>query len=331
MKRLLVYPFTLDMLPIARYYKGFTEYEDVLPIVEEGSVIPVNQDICCLDGGSSTGIKASADFESALAVSDDVMFIGEPRDAQMHRKYITMAEGMGKKIILYDTHLPEYNAQVSPEDKLAYIPVPIITVMGQGQQCNKFDIQLGLRRTLQKRGYKVSQVGTKRYSAAFGFCGLPAFPDFPLWKKILLYNRFFADIVRKESPDVLIVGIPGGIMPIDKYNQELFGETAIAVSRSLSPDVSILSMYLSQVEDNFLNDMTNYAKYALGTTLDFFHMSNTRLFLERDMRTFGFITTNCDDMPKIARDNMFNVFAHDSAETVYERIVAQLQDNIEVL
>lgn len=144
----------------------------------------------------------------------------------------------------------------------------------------------------QEQGYKVSQVGTKRYSALFGFHVLPQFPEAPLWKKILLYNRYFKDIVSREDPDVLIVGVPGGIMPIDERHNELFGETAIAISKSLNPDVTILSLYLVKVDSAFLSDIEKYFRYALGVSLDYFHLSSSKLVFEQDMRTINFLITD---------------------------------------
>ena len=212
--------------------------------------------------------------------------------------------------------------------------MPVVLVAGQGQQCNKFDIQLGLRRKFQEADYKVSQVGTKRYSSLFGFHTLPQFLEAPLWKKILLYNRYFKDIVSREEPEVLIVGVPGGIMSIDEWYNELFGETAIAIAKSLSPDVTILSLYLSKMDSEFLNETKNYFRYALGVSPDYFHLSNIKLVFEQDRRTINIlITDSCRvfDGQEETDDRFFNVFLPESCDPAYEGVISQLQNNIETL
>lgn len=47
--------------------------------------------------------------------------------------------------------------------------------MGIGQNVQKFDLQLYLRSRFIDKGYKVSQIGTKKISGLFGLHPLPDF------------------------------------------------------------------------------------------------------------------------------------------------------------
>jgi len=347
MNKLLVFPFTLDTAPIARFRHLLAKYDSIIPVVEEAAAFTSGMDVSCVDGGSYCGLAVTTDFESSIADASGVLFSSIIMSKETMQKNISIAKEHGKKLYicggladwledgLEDTcclDYPPYSLDVVPEDRLFEIPVPVIIVTGQGQQCGKFDIQLGLRQKFVELGYKVSQIGTKRYSALFGIHALPMIPYAPLWEKIILYNRFFKSVVDKEKPDVLIVGIPGGIMPLKERHNELFGETAIAISKSIHPDISILSMYYGKIDRDYLSNTMNYAKYALDSQFGFFHLSNTKLVVELDLRTISYLTTDSSKVfeeQDIIDDRFFNVYSAETSTKVYENIISKLQNNIE--
>ena len=349
MRRLLVYPFTLETVPLVRFKDGLVGYDAVIPVIEKGSKLTCNLDISYIDGGCFCGEPTLEDFKLLVADASGVLFSCDMRDIETGHDYISIAREHGKDILYCGNYSKDFendfvgsqcinhpilSAESAPEDSLLEIPVPTITVAGQGQQCDKFNIQMGLGKTLRELGYNVSQVGTKSYCALFGIHPLPQIPDAPLWKKIILYNRFFREVVEKEKPDVLIVGVPGGIMPIDGRHNELFGETAIAISKSLRPDISIHSMYYGKVDNDYLSNTISYAKYALDSPFDYFHLSSTKLVVEQDLRTISYLTTDSSRVFEIQDnidDRFFNVFSDCTSAAVYRSVVSRLQNNIETL
>ena len=350
MKKLMVYPLTRETMPLLRYSAMLSDYDQVISVIEKGSGALDDKNIAYIDGGTKLNTKVFSDFQEALPLADDVLFSSEVYDVSNCLKNFKLSKEAGKNIIVDEEfsakldidcsdctilHYQQYSSDVKSDQKLLKIPVPTVLVIGQGQNCNKFDIQMALRAKFQELGYKSSQVGTKYYSALFGCHTLPLLPDEPLWRKIMLYNRYFKEIVDKEKPDVLIVGAPGGTMPIDKWNNELFGETAIAISKSLEPDASVFSLYMTEKVDDLCNRIIEHSRYALGAPVDCFHISNTRLFFEQDMRTISYLSTDYSKALKglSAGDNvkLFNVFIKDSLDDALEGIVEQLQNNIEVL
>lgn len=348
MKKLLVYPFSVQTVPLARYSDMLLDYDVVIPVTEDGSVLK-NRDVSYLDGGSPAGVNVSISFREAVVESDAVLFCNEIYNEQNTRNNFLLAKKQGKSIIAVQSFFDALKInsenclvltnskcedEITSENVLRDINVPVILIMGQGKQCHKFDIQLALRKKFINLGYKVSQVGTKEYSALFGFHSIPFFPDDPFWKKILLYNCFFRSIVDSEKPDVLIVGAPGGIMPIDSRHNELFGETSITISTSIQPDISIFSMYLAKSNNETLNTYKNYSRYAMSTPLDYFHVSNTKLVFETDMRTINYLTTDSQSLPNWYEgidEELFNIFNHESFDNVFDDIVSRLQNNIAVI
>lgn len=351
MRRLLVYPFSYESLPLARYFESLEGYSKVIPVIEKRVGIPDGVDVAYLDGGAPTGLVVVSDFERAVQSVDDVLFTAEIRDEACFAVNFSMAKRLGKRILVCgdfskrggldfkDCQVLSHSkreTEVDPTHRLRKIPVPVVLVTGLGQQCQKFDIQMCLRRKFQEADYNVSQVGTKPFSSLFGFHALPHFPDTPLWKKIVLYNRYFKDVVDSEDPDMLIVGAPGGVMPIDDRHSELFGETAIAISKSLSPDVAIVSVFQAKLDGELLDglgEMRNYFKYAMGSPLDYIHLSNTRQVFESDLRSISYMVTDSSRVfegQEAVGDSFFNAFLADTVNTVSEKIMSRLQGNLEV-
>ena len=349
MKKLLIYPFTLSSMPILRYSGNLVDYNEVILVTESSfAALSSNCDVSHVDGGLPVFAKMSANFEDAVVLVDDVLFVDEIYDVDKFRRNFELAKKVNKQIFLsgnFDNKTykdlegfkaliaEDYTANVTSQNRLLEMPVPVIAVMGMGQQCNKFDIQMGLRERFLERGYKVSQVGTKCYSSLFGFHALPKFTKTALWEKILLYNLFFRDIVVREKSDVLIVGIPGGVMPIDECNTELFGETAIAISKSISPDMSILSMYLSDSLRFDVKGLTGYFHYTLGATLDYFHISNTKIIFESDLRSISYLVTDSNQMFDKTKpmENAYNVFQTENAKIIYDQLISELQENLDIM
>ncbi len=93
-------------------------------------------------------------------------------------------------------------------ERLRTIPVPVVVVMGLGEECQEFDLQLGLRKAFRNEGYAVLQYGTKAYTGLFGFEPLPQAPEISLNKRVFAYNGLFVDDCEREKPDVMIIDSP---------------------------------------------------------------------------------------------------------------------------
>ena len=180
MKVLLVYPFSQEIMQVVRYYKELTDYTEIVLVSESKPYFASEEkiDVSYLDGGSPVSAHVEMNFENALKIATDVMFVDDFRGVNMFNKYFELAKKLDKEIFLSGDfadikaisienfhHLcaPGYLAEVDKNNKLFEIPVPVILVMGQGERCNKFDIQLGLRKKILNEGYEVSQVGTKDF------------------------------------------------------------------------------------------------------------------------------------------------------------------------
>lgn len=157
------------------------------------------------------------------------------------------------------------------------IDVPIITVFGMGLNVQKFDLQLYLRKRFVEKGYKVSQIGTKPISTLFGFHSIPKFmynKEFTDVEKVMAFNRFVKKIEKEEKPDVIILGIPEPVIPLNSKHRFSFGLYAYEILNAVKSDFAIASLYgNSDYDENFYSEMSEMSKYKLNVEIDAFYIS----------------------------------------------------------
>jgi peptide maturation system protein (TIGR04066 family) len=291
-------------------------YKIVAAIPEKGYGFE-SKDVCVLDGGEQTGVIFNNPYDDEVPSYDD-----------------TLSEIADEKLLATKTQMRE----ALPTDKLKEIPILVVVVMGSGDDCQKFEIQLGLREAFTKKGYKVSQFGTKSYSKLFGFDSIPDFSEYPLWKKVYAYNDLFYEKCRQENSDVIIIGVPGGVMPITTYACEKFGEEALAISLAAKPDIAVLSCYFVLPTHEYFDTYKNFMRFRLGINNIVFHLSNTKIITDINFGKISYLTLESkfvldevkNKSPELS-SMLFNALITDSAKLTYDSIIEKLQENVCVL
>lgn len=261
----VIFPCDRELFSFMKYI-DFAEYEiNGLCVLQDSNVVAENKDdIPILD-------MENIDF----GLFDVVILV----DGTYHEhSFIKDSIRHGKKVIdaglLKTIEVKELDA-ISEEQKLE---VPVIFVAGVTPYTEKFHVQLALRKRLLDNGYKVSQIGSKEYSGLFGFHSYPLFMSEPMdnTKRILLFRKYVKYIELKEQPDIIVIGIPGGIMGINKKHHFDFGMTAYMVSQAVEPDYVIMNMLYGQnYTKEQLEEINQCCKYKLNFEIDSFHLSNS--------------------------------------------------------
>ena len=150
-----------------------------------------------------------------------------------------------------------------------------------------------------------------------------------------MYNRLFRETCDREKPDVMIIGMPGGIMLINSYTHELFGETALALTNADRPDVTLMSYYyyIGRVMQDYFEMLQKYACYGLGIKNVYFHSANTKLIEERDAKLTDYLALKSDFVLQNQPNDiqLFNALILESYEPVYQNVIETLQQNICVM
>lgn len=200
-----------------------------------------------------------------------------------------------------------------------------------------FDIQLGLRKVFQKAGYTVMQLGTKKYSSLFGFDPLPKFilESGDSQQKVLDFNHYVYEKAKSDNADVVIIGIPGGIMPNNPYQFTEFGEPAFLIGNALKSDVSVLSLYCAPYPQETLQYLLNICKYRFGSPTHYISLACQDMMVSPETLEFQTLSI---PLKRIKGDILSQVTCPDaevfaamdteSVNHVAEQILADLSENI---
>lgn len=167
------------------------------------------------------------------------------------------------------------NNEIFSSEKVE-IDIPVIAIMGMLPMTQKFDLQLYLRKNFLEKGYKVSQIGTRPISELFGFHAMPEYlftNKYTDIDKIIAFNNYVKDIERKETPDVIIIGIPDVIIPFSKKHHFSFGIYAYEILSAVQPDFTFVNLSAGEYNQKFFDEISKMCFYKFNIEVDAFYIS----------------------------------------------------------
>lgn len=317
-KRAVVFPYNEESGSLLRHHDLLTEYEVI------AAVSPAGMGLTGKDAGHAYGGEAlhltvhssiaslECDYDTVIIADPGIeidmseYILSEVIPAIQSQKSIVCLYKLNKQALyklqeMCDSHgIPLIALLNGPnrkqkelsklaetdDERLTDIQTPMLLVAGLFENTNKFDIQLCLRRYFLQQGYNVSQIGTRSYCELFGFHSFPEvmFSNIPEWQKIVFFNHLCKGIEMAEKPDLIIIGVPGGIMPYNKELTNRFGVLAYEIANAVTPDGVVMSILYEDVNELYLENICASAKYKLGFEIDCFNYSNHKLDLHSSKR-----------------------------------------------
>ncbi|EPR11661.1 TIGR04066 family peptide maturation system protein [Ruminiclostridium papyrosolvens] len=365
-KKVLIYPYDSGFTPILRHRQFLVGYE-IVSLVSPGGWGLKGRDSGDADKSGHTGLNVTADFDEALELCDIVMIVDSEKHldfqkyimpkvftAAEHGKDITVTAqlrdedlktisqkckeaGVGFKYLNYPENHKKFPTITVENEFLYNINTPVVFVLGIGERTSKFEIQLSLREKFLSEGYKVSQIGTRGYCELLGFHSFPEFMfngTLPETNKIVFFNHLIKKIENDEQPDVIIIGIPGGIMPFNNNLTNRFGILAYEVSQALPSDSAIFSCHYAEYDNNYFKGLSDLVKYRLGFEVGCYNISNVMFDWVNSKQENKNIYTTLDSTYIDEKLNLyskmeipvFNVQNTDSAGNMSEHIISKLAD-----
>ncbi|QNU67843.1 TIGR04066 family peptide maturation system protein [Ruminiclostridium herbifermentans] len=300
-QKLLVYPFDNNFSAVIKHTELLHGYV-ITKLVSPNGWGLVGKDAGSAGKLKEIGIKVEGNFKEALDACETVLFIDSHWKLDFEKVvYPKMLEAITEKknilceLIVCDKikkqlidlalendvsceFLSDNEVWSSPEKSEIYsINTPVIFVLGISERTNKFEVQLALRKRLINEGYKVSQVGTKKYCELLGFHSMPSFMfgnSLSEPEKITLFNHYIKKIEKEEQPDVIIIGLPGGTMKLNNKYTCNYGITSYEISQAVIPDAAICSVLYEEYKPAYFENVCKSLQYKLGFKVDCFNLSN---------------------------------------------------------
>ena len=153
--------------------------------------------------------------------------------------------------------------------------------------------------------------------------------------KIISFNHYVKYIELNENPDLIVIGVPLGIMPFDNEFNNNFGIMLYEVSNALKPDYTIFSNTYSDYSKEYFEDTCNMVKYKFGFDIDCFNMSNTRIDWNKSKmlgkKSYTKISSEFIDkeIPKFSDNDIpiINIFNKSNSSFLYKHLIDSLSDN----
>ncbi|WP_027183710.1 TIGR04066 family peptide maturation system protein [Desulfovibrio inopinatus] len=287
----MIYPYDWKSLPLVRN-KGSIKGLDITQCVSPVGWGLDGIDAGHLDHGETLTLPITSDFQQALGRADTVLFAHHDRESALQhadliekieqaideKKHIVCTvdltqseyEDLDRRCLQNKCNFTYFNTNLYQNSAmkqemqgkkllLKTITVPVIMVFGLTERVGSLDTQLALVNYLKSIGYKSSLISSRSDGSLFGVHSMPGFMlshEFTSSEKIILFNHYLKNVEKTEDPDVLIVGVPGGLLPITNRETQNFGTLAYKITRAAQPDASLVCLASAHYTPEYFNRLT---------------------------------------------------------------------------
>ena len=199
------------------------------------------------------------------------------------------------------------------------------------------DVQMDLRDKLIESGYKLTQIGSKNYCEFLGFHSFPMFMldhnDYSERERIIGFNKYIRMLYMLENPDLIIIGVPGGVFPFDSYFDNNFGITNFFVSNAILPDYVIFNaIYVDDISE-YLETVKSRVECRFNYEINQMFVSNYAFNYSVSLadKSLTYITCKTPDLLKrISGIDASNIYDSKQKECYVKKIIDTLHEYADV-
>ena len=354
-KKALLCTYNLNNYVLVRYRELLSEYE-IIGIDIPGVKFLKNRDWAYLYMGENLGKSFSEKYDEDY----EVVILGDGTqdyDFSILEKKVREFSRVGKDIcMLYE--LSEKHAKILlklcldnsvnfythtgmkvdfpkveiDDNRIFEMDVPVILVVGITEQTKKLDCVLNVKSHFEKCGYKVSAIGSKKFSDLFGIHAFPEFMygDMREDKKILYFNAICKNIEYFEKPDIFVIGVPGGVVSYNSSFTNFFGILPYEISQAVEPDHVITIIPYGEYDKKFFEEIAGMVKYKLGCENISYGMTNCFIDLNssKQENKVQYCNLRFEDLEKkiknIEEKKVYNVLSDKQLTEMTEEIIEEL-------
>lgn len=213
------------------------------------------------------------------------------------------------------------------------IKTPVIFIASAFEGLDKTKILLSIYNELLSREYKILAFGTRQDCELFGIHSYPEFMyDEKLDdnQKILSFNEYAKRMEMEYTPDLIMIGIPGGTAPFSAKAPLDFGTTLYKMIRAVVPDYFILSLPYANYNDMDYQYWEKYFENSFGITVDSFNISPKSILQQMVERNNSakYLTIDREevDLEIKNKEKIFCYLNADSVKKETDRLIQQLKE-----
>lgn len=235
-----------------------------------------------------------------------------------------------EKVRLIDVRV-QTQLQASDNNQLKSINTPIIVVAGMGECCNKLEVQMFLKKYLNKLDYSVCVVSSRKNTEIVGVHSFPSFMygnQMEESKKIIGFNHYIKKLEIEEKPDIILIGIPGSIMPITEKHSEYFGIFAFEVFNAIKSDMLLFCIHNNIYTNEYFEELKKLCKYRFQTEIDAIIVSNYS-YDSLSLQTEGnlkYLSFEDEEVEKGIISYPDDVYSRNTYEKLAEKVITTLSE-----
>lgn len=347
--RALVYPYDEN-------FETFINYGDFIEGIEIAEVLsPIGWGLQNKTIGENIPIKANVNdidwkqIDTLLLIdtirlnlnSDDILEV--VKAAVKNIKNVVLNRDIDEKLYSYILDICENEKirfmdvrmqtqwQASNDNQLKSIHTPIITVASMGECCNKLEVQMYLKKYLNRLEYKVCVVSSRKNTEIVGLHSFPSFMynnQINESEKIIGFNHYIKKLEVEENPDIILIGIPGSIMPISEKHSEFFGVFAFEVFNAIQSDMFLFCIHNNIYTNEYFEELQKLCKYRFQSDIDAIIVSNY-LYDSLSLQTEGnikYLSFDDEEVNKNIASYPDNVYSRATYEKLAENVIATLSE-----
>ena len=337
----MIYPYKKDYSELVYYY---TEVLNQTIVLISG----------CFYEEMGPNINMFQNFSQGLENSETVIFTYSSLE-EIDYNNIESAVCGKKKIIVSNkiynflpTSLSRYvsktfgynlsNYKEDPFANLFRMNIPIIGISGMGSNAEKTLTQIELSRFFESCGYKVCNIASKEYASLIGMNPLPSYlfeNQNSVEEKVIGLNRYIYSICQHENYDVIVITVPGGIIPLNPFSYGDIGVMNFIFSNALRFDINILNIYAQNTNKKFINEIKKICMWKYAYTMPRIIMTHTGYYINSDDKKEIYIKESESQIEnlyeEIQGENRLTKFYKNSRKDIQKMgrsIIRELQENL---
>lgn len=226
-------------------------------------------------------------------------------------------------------------------NSLLEVECPVISILGSGENCGKLELLLSTKRSLQEKGYKVLAISGNPVAKLLGCEVLPAYlysSELSSTWKIIKVNHYIHELAVKYKPDILVLSHAGGIMRLNKYENNNFGEISYILSNAIASDYGVFCTYYNKYySDEYFHELKMLCGMFLGIELLRFYISRQACVVNPELEKIYYdfydeeICKNSFSIGFTLGKEVLIPGDQNSIEKLTDEIIVLLSDNLEII
>lgn len=147
-------------------------------------------------------------------------------------------------------------------------------------------------------------------------------------------NHYLFSYYKEYQPDLMVIGIPGEIVPLASDQKENFSELALVISNAVDVDTGILNIYhTEQVSEEYLETLNALCQRKYNVDIGAYCISDQVLYFNTKEKKYEVQYVKDKHQENVSNinyenENVFSINDKEKAARIFANLMEELEENI---